>query len=101
MQHPTAHHPITADNLSWHEHLLIRLDEIVGLLDSIESKLTGCEEDREDGCPLSACQGYPTPDTRHLDTPNLSSVACHLSSATRPLPPNGQRLSPDAEEKAQ
>ncbi len=92
MQQSTTHPPLDiATDLPWQEQLLIRLDEIVGLLDSIESGLAGCEGDREDECQVSACQGYPIPDTGHLDTPNLPS-------ATRPLPPNGQPPSLDAEE---
>lgn len=88
MQHPTAHHPITADNLSWQEQLLIRLDEIVGLLDSVNSRLEHWKEDREDRYQVLACLGYSTPETGHTDTPNLSSVAC---------PPS----SPDSEEQPQ
>jgi len=100
MQQSTTHSPLDiATDLPWLEQLLIRLDEIVGLLDSIESRLARCEEDGEDECQVSACQGYPTPDTGHLDTPNFSSVACHPPSATRPLPPNGQPPFPDAEEQ--
>ena len=83
MQHPTAHHPITTDNLSWQEQLLIRLDEIVGLLDSIESQLAQWEE----GGTGIGCQGCPRPDPGHLDTPNLPS-------ASNPA-------SPDAEEHPQ
>lgn len=90
MQDPTAHHPITTDNLPWQEQLLIRLDEIVGLLDSIESRLARYEEDREDERQVSACQGYPTPDTGHLDTANLGCVVCPLSSDTQPLSPNAE-----------
>lgn len=91
MQHPTTHHPIIADNLPWQEQLLIRLDEIVGLLDSIESRLAQWEE-RGTGirCRVSECQGDPTPDTAHLDTANLCSVVCPLSSDTQPLSPNAE-----------
>lgn len=90
MQQSTAHHPIITDNLSWQEQLLIRLDEIVGLLDSIDSRLGRWEEARDDGCQVSACQGYSTTDTGHLDTANLSSVVCPLSSDTQPLSPNAE-----------
>ena len=44
MQHPTPHAPLTAPDLSWPEQLLIRLDEIVGLLDSIHCSLAQREE---------------------------------------------------------
>lgn len=44
MQHPTPHAPIAASDLSWPEQLLIRLDEIVGLLDSINCRLAHGEE---------------------------------------------------------
>ena len=58
MQHPTAHHPITTDTLSWQEQLLIRLDEVVGLLDSIDSRLARWEEGKESiGCQGVGCQG--------------------------------------------
>ena len=106
MQHPTAHHPITTDTLSWQEQLLIRLDEVVGLLDSIESRLARWEEGTEGiRCQISECQGGHIPDTRHTDTPNLPSVACHLPSvachllpAACSLPSDFQRPSPNAEE---
>ncbi len=84
MQHPTAHHPITTENLPWQEQFLIRLDEIVGLLDSIESRLARWEEVR---FQLSGCQGEGTQETLHADT-SLPPIAC-------PLP------SPDGEEQPQ
>jgi hypothetical protein len=96
MQQSTTHSPLdVATDLSWQEQILIRLDEIVGLLDSIESRLVQWEEGGTGiRCQESACQGYPTPDTGHLDTPNLPSVACHLPSFYQPP-------SPDAEEPPQ
>ncbi len=40
MQRPTHHPPSQpANHLSWPEQLLIRLDEIVGLLDSMATRL--------------------------------------------------------------
>lgn len=90
MQQSTTHSPLdVATDLPWQEQLLIRLDEIVGLLDAIQSRLARWEGDGEDECQVSACQGYPIPDTGHLDTPNLPS-------ATPPLPPNGQPPPTDA-----
>lgn len=96
MQQSTTRFPMdVATDLSWQEQLLIRLDEILGLLDSIEGRLAQWEDGGASSrCQVSACQGYPIPDTGHLDTPNLSSVACHLPSASNPA-------SPDAEEQAQ
>lgn len=91
MQQSTARAPLdVATDLPWQEQLLIRLDEIVGLLDSIDTRLSRCEGDVEDRGQEPGHQGYSTPDIEHLDTPNHSSVACHLPSATRPLPPNYQ-----------
>jgi hypothetical protein len=79
MQHPTAHHPFTTDNLPWQEQLLIRLDEIVGLLDSIECHLA-CREKgnagaewQSGGCECVGCKGvgcHCTQETGHL-TPTL------------------------------
>ena len=74
MQQSTTHSPLdVATGLPWQEQLLIRLDEIVGLLDSVNSRLEHWEEDREDRYQVLACLGYSIPDTGHLDTPNLSS----------------------------
>ena len=44
MQPPTSHYPVAGPDLSWPEQLLIRLDEIVGLLDSIHCSLSHREE---------------------------------------------------------
>jgi hypothetical protein len=44
MQHPTSHYPVPGPDLSWQEQVFIRLDEIVGLLDSINSHLAHGEE---------------------------------------------------------
>jgi hypothetical protein len=95
MQQSTTHSPLdVATDLPWQEQLLIRLDEIVGLLDSIDSRLEHREGKGENRCQMAVCQGYPIPDTGHLDTPNLPS-------ATRPLSPNGQPPPTDAEEQPQ
>ena len=44
MQYPTSHYPVPGPDLSWPEQILIRLDEIVGLLDSIHCRLAHGEE---------------------------------------------------------
>lgn len=66
MQQSTTHSPLdVATDLPWQEQLLIRLDEIVGLLDSIESRLARCEEGKESiGCQGVEC--HSTQDTGHL-----------------------------------
>ena len=84
MQQSTTHSPLdVATDLPWQEQLLIRLDEIVGLLDSIESRLARSEEVR---FQLSGCQRQGTQETRHADAADLPSVVYLLPPTACPLP---------------
>ena len=61
MQHPTSHYPVAGPDLSCQEQILIRLDEIVGLLDSIHCSLSHGEEGEvvgyNEGCDPAQVEG--------------------------------------------
>ncbi|MBI3959497.1 MAG: hypothetical protein HY328_11880 [Chloroflexi bacterium] len=78
MQHPTSRPPVPADDLPWSEQMLIRLDEIVGLLDSIDHRLVCWEKGNGGaGCQPGGCQCV-----------ECQSVGCHYTQITGHLTPD-------------
>jgi hypothetical protein len=58
-QMETDHTPLSSDHLSWNDQVLIRLDEIIGLLDSVSAILSVSERSPLESYTIGSTEDEP------------------------------------------